>query len=96
MKILGRCQASSPDVAHNGASREIGAVYMIAPSMTPEERDRMNRICVRIQEERDPEVFDRLVDQLEELLEAKQERIRAVNPTSKGNAPVSGGNGRRE
>jgi hypothetical protein len=43
--------------------------------LTPEERDRMNSICKRIQEEKDPAVFDELVRQLNDLIEAKYDRI---------------------
>jgi hypothetical protein len=43
--------------------------------MTPEERERMNSLCTRIQEEKDPNKFDGLVRELNELLEAKHERI---------------------
>ncbi len=43
--------------------------------MTPEERERMNRICLRIQTEQDPKVFDQLVRELNDLLEEKHARI---------------------
>jgi hypothetical protein len=43
--------------------------------MTPEERTRMNWLCKRIQDERDPKAFDELVIELNDLLEAKHERI---------------------
>jgi len=43
--------------------------------MTPEERKRMNGLCNRIQEEKDPEIFDQLVRELNELFEVKHERI---------------------
>jgi hypothetical protein len=43
--------------------------------MTPEERKRMNWLCVRIQEEKDPKIFDTLVCELNELLENQQEQI---------------------
>jgi len=49
--------------------------------MTPDERERMNWLCLRIQEEKDPEIFDRLIKELNDLLEVKQERIRASRPT---------------
>jgi hypothetical protein len=44
-------------------------------SMTPEERRRMDWLCLRIQEEKDPKTFDQLVHELNELLEIKHERI---------------------
>ena len=43
--------------------------------MTPEERERMNWLVVRIQEEKDPTLFDELVNELNDLLEVKHERI---------------------
>jgi len=43
--------------------------------MTPEERERMNWLCLRIQEEKDPIVFDDLVRELIKLTEAKHKRI---------------------
>jgi hypothetical protein len=49
--------------------------------MTPEERDRMNWLCTKIQEEKDPKVFDALVDELNALLEVKHERIHPEHKT---------------
>jgi hypothetical protein len=43
--------------------------------MTPEERDKMNDLCTRIQSEKNPKTFDQLVQELNELLEIKHERI---------------------
>ncbi len=43
--------------------------------MTPEERKRMNEICAQLAAEEDPEIFDRLVKELNDLLEEKHERI---------------------
>ena len=43
--------------------------------MTPEERERMNELCKRIMDEKDPLVFDKLCEELNELQEAKHERI---------------------
>jgi hypothetical protein len=43
--------------------------------VTTKERERMNSLCTRIQVEKDPEKFDDLVRELNELLEAKHERI---------------------
>jgi len=43
--------------------------------MTPEERQRMNWLCLRIQEEKDPKTFHQLVRELTDLLEVKHERI---------------------
>jgi len=43
--------------------------------MTPDERERMNHLCQRIQEEKDPGIFDNLVQQLLELLDTKHAKI---------------------
>lgn len=43
--------------------------------MTPEESDLMKYLCARIQEEKDPKVFDELVQQLNDLIEIKHTRI---------------------
>ena len=43
--------------------------------MNAEERARMNWLCVRIQEEKDPRVFEDLVRQLNDLIEIKHERV---------------------
>jgi len=37
--------------------------------MSPEERQTMNRLCQRIQEEKDSQTFDKLVKELNNLLE---------------------------
>lgn len=43
--------------------------------MNAEQRTRMNWLSVLIQDERDPKVFDRLVDELSELLESNRKRL---------------------
>jgi hypothetical protein len=43
--------------------------------MTPEEREYMDRLCERIQVEKDPKLFTLLVDELNQLLEQAHERI---------------------
>lgn len=43
--------------------------------MTPEERERMEELCKQIATEKDPETFDRLVLELNELIEVKHQRI---------------------
>ena len=43
--------------------------------MTPEEREKMNDLCKRIQTEKNPEIFDQLVRELNDLMEIKHERI---------------------
>ena len=43
--------------------------------MTPEEQQRMNEICAKIVTEKDPAIFDKLVKELNDLLEQKHERI---------------------
>lgn len=49
--------------------------------MTPEEREKMNDLCRRIQDEKDPKTFDRLVSELNDLLEVKHERIHPEHKT---------------
>jgi predicted house-cleaning noncanonical NTP pyrophosphatase (MazG superfamily) len=41
--------------------------------MSPEERQTMNRLCQRIQEEKDSHSFDKLVKELNDLLEVAQD-----------------------
>ena len=43
--------------------------------MTLEERARMKDLCAQIATEKDSETFDRLVRELNDLLEQRQERI---------------------
>lgn len=43
--------------------------------MTPEEREKMNQLCMLIQVEKNPEIFDQLVSELNHLIEVKHERI---------------------
>jgi len=45
--------------------------------MTREERERMNWLWLMIQEERDADVFDKLVEELTEALERERERLRS-------------------
>lgn len=43
--------------------------------ITPDERERMNELCKRIMDEKDPVVFDQLCAELNELLKTKHQRI---------------------
>jgi hypothetical protein len=43
--------------------------------MTPEERERLEDLCRRVAEEKDPLTFEKLVLELNELLEQKHSRI---------------------
>jgi hypothetical protein len=44
--------------------------------MSPEqERDEMNRLCTRILTEKDPETFEALTQQLNDMLEANHKRF---------------------
>jgi hypothetical protein len=43
--------------------------------MTPDEREKMDELCRRIQTEKDPQTFDRLVRELNDLIAVKHERI---------------------
>jgi hypothetical protein len=44
-------------------------------AMTPEERERMNWLVLRIQQEKDHDKFTELVDELNKLIEQKEERF---------------------
>jgi hypothetical protein len=50
--------------------------------MTPEEREKMNDLCKQIQTEKNPEIFDQLVRELNDLLEIKHERIHPEHKTT--------------
>jgi hypothetical protein len=43
--------------------------------MTPDEREQINYLCKRIESEQDPVTFNRSVEELNDLLEAKRSRI---------------------
>jgi hypothetical protein len=43
--------------------------------MTPDERERMAILCERIATAQDPDQFDKLVEELNDLLELKHARI---------------------
>lgn len=45
--------------------------------MTPEERERMNEICARLQVEQDHRKFGQLLAELNDLLERKVHRLEA-------------------
>jgi hypothetical protein len=47
--------------------------------MTPDERERLAILCERIAKEKDPEIFDKLVRELNDLLALKRGRIRDTN-----------------
>ena len=47
--------------------------------MAPEERERMNVLIQRIQQEQDPKIFAQLVEQLNELLERDQNRVKGAS-----------------
>ncbi|MFZ1010364.1 MAG: hypothetical protein WAN65_26230 [Candidatus Sulfotelmatobacter sp.] len=49
--------------------------------MTPDERERMAILCQRIATEQNPESFDKLVQELNDLLELKRKRIRPQDRT---------------
>jgi hypothetical protein len=49
--------------------------------MTPDERERMAILCQRIATEKNPEIFNNLVQQLNDLLEIKRKRIRPDDRT---------------
>jgi len=43
--------------------------------MTPDEREIVNTLCKRIRDEQDPETFNTLVTELDQLLEATGQKI---------------------
>ena len=43
--------------------------------MTPDERDRMNVLCEQIAKEQDHEKFAKLVQELNDLLDQKEQRL---------------------
>ena len=47
--------------------------------MTPEETERMNWLCKQIQEEKDHKTFSKLVQELDELFEQKEQRLASDN-----------------
>lgn len=56
--------------------------------MTPGERERMNELCRRVQQEKDPKKFDQAVRELNDMLEQKHERIHPEHKTTPLNASV--------
>jgi hypothetical protein len=50
--------------------------------MTPEERERLNNLCKRIEDEQNPKVFNGLLEELNELLGATPE------PPAEGKKPL--------
>jgi hypothetical protein len=48
--------------------------------VTPEERERMIFLCKRITEEENPEKFNELVGELNDILDSTQERLRKTKP----------------
>ena len=48
--------------------------------MSPEERERMNWLCARIQEEKDQKRFTELVMELNALFEKKENRLADQGP----------------
>jgi len=49
--------------------------------MNPEERNYMDDLCTRIVVEKNPETFNRLVRELNELLESKYPRVQPKDET---------------
>jgi hypothetical protein len=44
--------------------------------MTPDEREKMHILCQRIATEKDPDRFDKLIKELNDLFDGKHERLR--------------------
>lgn len=73
---------SAPKLTVFGIERKNS--YLMArvlAAMTAEERERMNWLCLRIQDEKDPKMFDDLVQELYDLLAIKHERIHPEHKT---------------
>lgn len=49
--------------------------------MTPEEREKMEELCKQIAVEKDPNTFDRLIEELNDLFERKHQRIHQSHKT---------------
>jgi len=47
--------------------------------MTPEEREQMNRLCEQIAKEKDHQKFVKLVQELNDLLDHKEQRLEESN-----------------
>jgi hypothetical protein len=47
-------------------------------AVTPEDREQMNLLCKRLQDENDPQKFGGLVNELDELLSTQEERLNAL------------------
>jgi hypothetical protein len=60
---------------HNLPNPSIPTTCILRYPMTHEEREQMNRLCARIAVEKDSEVFNQLVRQLNDLLEKKHNRL---------------------
>jgi predicted house-cleaning noncanonical NTP pyrophosphatase (MazG superfamily) len=52
--------------------------------MSPEERQTMNRLCKRIQEEKDSHAFDKLMKELNDLLELTRDHAPGSQSESDG------------
>jgi hypothetical protein len=50
------------------------------PPMTPEEKAKLDVICGQIAVEKDPQTFQQLLVQLNDLLERKEQRLKEPNP----------------
>ena len=44
-------------------------------TMTPDERQEMNRLCLAIQQEKDPTMFSKLVKELNEFFERRERKL---------------------
>jgi hypothetical protein len=47
-------------------------------AVTPEDREQMNLLCQRIQNEMDPKKFGGLVNELDQLLSTQEERLNVL------------------
>jgi hypothetical protein len=49
-------------------------------TMTPKEREHMDRLCERIQVEKNPKLFTMLVEELNQFLERAHQRMDSTKP----------------
>lgn len=58
--------------------------------MNPEEQKRMSDLCHKISIEQDPNEFTRLVDELNDLLDRKEQQLQSNNSPARGNGLKTG------
>jgi hypothetical protein len=64
------------------------ATCKIENDVTPEEQNKLNELCERIAVEKNPDVFDQLVKELNDLLDVKHKRIRPESKKSEDHGVI--------